>query len=205
MKYLKRYGHRNQEGAILVVAMVILLVMTVLGVGSRVNTILQQKMSIAYQQKNVASLAAEAGLRAAETFMTNNVRATTDLSIFDNGTVGLYANWNLVGQINTPDWLESSIADVVVPGAWDDNNSIPVVGYDLTVANPPRYVIEYVGQNLQGTSNKVIVDYNDPNISASSEPHYFVITAIGWSRDAGIYSVLQTTYRTGRGAGIFTY
>jgi type IV pilus assembly protein PilX len=188
---------KREQGAILIVAMVILLVMTVLGIGSRVNTIMQQKMSVAYQQKGVAHLAAEAALRAAETFLTNNVSATTNLALFNNAAIGLYSNWTMTGQIDNPVWVEAVIGDVVDPAAWDNNNSIAVLDYDATAANQPRYVIEYVGQDVMGTGNKVVVDYNDPNLSADTSPHVFQIYAIGWSRDAGIYSVLQSSYRTG--------
>lgn len=72
------------------------------------------------------------------------------------------------------------------------------------MANKPRYIIEYIGRD-KGSANKMVIDPNDPNFSSNQNPHVFQVTAIGWSKVSGIYSVLQTTYRTGSGSGNFIY
>jgi len=194
----------GQRGAILIVAMVILLVMTMVGLTSSKGTLLQQKMSVAYQQRSLASLASEAALRAAETYMQDNITTTPNLSNFAGGTVGLYSNYTVLGEISVVAAVEDSIADVANPDLWNVANSVAIAGYDPSVANPPRYIIEYVGRD-KGKANKVVVDYNDPNLSADTKPHVFQITSIGWSRDEGIYSVLQSTFKTGKGVGNFVY
>jgi len=194
----------RQQGAILVVALVILLLMTMVGLTSSVNTVLQQKMSIAYQQRGMSSLAAETALRTAEAYLTANITRTPNLSNFSGGTLGLYANYTVLGSFLEVAPASDSLNNVVDPSLWTAANSIEVVGYDPSVALPPRYIIEYIGRD-KGTGNKLLIDYNNSNNAASVEPHAFQITAIGWSRDEGIYSVLQSTFKTGKGPGNFVY
>lgn len=193
-----------QRGAILIVVLVILMVMTMIGLTSSSNMLSQQQMSVAYQQRSMASVAAEAGLRAAETYLSNNITSTPRLANFSGNTLGLYANYTMLGAINSVAPASDSLADVANPDLWDANNSVEVIDYDPTVANPPRYIIEYVGRD-KGSANKIAVDYNDPNLSADTKPHVFQVTSIGWSRDEGIYSVLRSTFKTGQGGGSFVY
>lgn len=204
---MKEINSKNQGGAVLIVAMVILLVMSVIGVSSRVSSNLQQKMTTAYQQRNLAGYAAESALKKAEDWMTTTITSSTKLSDFSSAaanTKGLYSNYTLVGEITTSLPASASLADVTDASQWTTDNSVAVTTYDTSAAKQPRYIIEYVGRD-KGTANKIIVDYNDPNIAASTDPHVFQISAIGWSRDEGIYQVLQSTYRTGSGSGNFIY
>lgn len=198
-------GPSRQQGAILVVALVVLLVMTLLGVGSRVNTLLQQKMSVAYQQKGIAGVAAETAMRAASDYLSETIINTPTLSNFQDGTLGLYSSYSFLGEINVPVPSSDSLVDVTDPADWTNANSVAVAGFDSSLANPPRYIIEYIGRQRAEGGNKKVIDYNDPNASADTSPHMFRITAIGWGRDEGIYSVLQSTYATGSGREYFVY
>tara|TARA_B100000446_G_scaffold75014_1_gene70860 strand:- start:10411 stop:11037 length:627 start_codon:yes stop_codon:yes gene_type:complete len=193
-----------QRGAILIVVLVILMVMTMIGLTSSSNMLSQQQMSVAYQQRSMAGVAAEAALRAAEAYLSNNITSTPRLANFSGNTLGLYSNYTMLGAITNTSPASVSLADVADPDLWDANNSVEVIDYDPSVANPPRYIIEYIGRD-KGTANKLAIDYNDPNIAADPKPHVFQITSIGWSRDQGIYSVLQSTFKTGKGGGSFVY
>lgn len=204
---MKQISIQKQSGAVLIVALVILVIMSVVGISSRVSSTLQQKMTTAYQQRNLAGYAAESALKKAEAWMTENVTSTNYLSNFASNaaaTNGLYSNYTLAGEISTAQPAESSLLDITDAALWTSNNSVAVTTYDTDVASQPRYIIEYIGRD-KGTANKVIIDYNDPNSSASTDPHVFQISAIGWSRDLAIYQVLQSTYRTGSGSGNFIY
>lgn len=194
----------SQGGAILVVALIILLLMTMVGLRSSVSTIEQQDMSLAYQQRSMASLASEAALRDAEAYMLNQITSTQRLSNFNGGVLGLYSNYTVLGEITVVAKASDSIADKTDPALWTAANSVAVLAYDPTVANPPRYIIEYLGRD-RGKGNKAVVDYNNPNLSASTKPHVFQITAIGWSREEGLYSVVQSTFKTGKGNSNFVY
>lgn len=204
---MKEISVQRQSGAVLIVAMVILIIMSVIGISSRVSSTLQQKMTTAYQQRNLAGYAAESALKKAEAWMSENVRSTGYLSNFSSDTAatnGLYSNYTLIGEINTAKPAELSLLDITDSELWTATNSIAVTTYDTDAARQPRYIIEYIGRD-KGTANKIIIDYNDPNSSASTDPHVFQITAIGWSREDAVYQVLQSTYSTGSGSGTFIY
>ena len=199
----RRRSFRNsrQQGAVLIVSMVILLVMTVLGVSSRVSSDLQQKMSTAYQQRSIAGYAAEAALRSAELWLSQNVLRTQDLAQFQNGALGLYSNYAFnAGGIYSPSPAVVQLDDTSLYSKWTVNNSVGVVTYDPAVANVPRYIIEYIGRGMvEGDyGNKIIKDYNITS-NQDNSPHTFLITAIGWGRDGGIYQVLESSYQTGQG------
>jgi len=194
----------RQQGAVLIVAMVILLVMTVLGVSSQVSSVLQQKMSTAYQQRNLAGLAAESALRAGEAWMNANVTSTLQLNQFVGNTQGLYSNYTVLNVFDITAPASGNLLDIADASLWTNANSIAVINYDNSVAKSPRYIIEYVGRD-KGSGAGDAQDYNDNSAATSRKPHVFQISAIGWSRTEGIYQVLESTYRTGRGPGNFDY
>ena len=70
----------RQTGAVLVVSLLILLVMTVLGVAAMGTTTLQERMANNNRQQQVAFQAAEAALRAAETYLGNTITSVTALN-----------------------------------------------------------------------------------------------------------------------------
>ena len=84
----------RQKGAVLVVSLLILLVMTVLGVAAMGTTTLQERMANNNRQQQVAFQAAEAALRAAEIYLGNTITSVTALNTNFNSAApvpGLYA------------------------------------------------------------------------------------------------------------------
>ncbi|WP_120996767.1 pilus assembly PilX family protein [Stutzerimonas urumqiensis] len=61
-----RLGHANQRGAVLLVALVMLLLLTIIGIAAMRDTNLQEKMAGNMRDHSLAFQAAEAGLRFAE-------------------------------------------------------------------------------------------------------------------------------------------
>lgn len=194
----------RQEGAVLVVALVLLLVMSLIGLSSVVSSTLQEKMASNAQQRTLARANAEVGLVAAETFLTNNIKSSSALASFNGGTLGLYSAFH-VNDVIASDQLAprtNSLADESNPALWTNANSVEVLNLsDKVKARNPRYVIEYVGRRSQ--SGTPVWSPSGP--IERGAPHLFKITAIGWSRDTGVYSVLQSHYMTGTGAGVFVY
>jgi len=88
----------KQKGVVLIVSMIMLLLLTLLAISSMNTTIMEEKITSNYKDKNTAFQAAEAALRDGETYL----RDTTPLPIF-TGENGLYQptntgapRWNLV-------------------------------------------------------------------------------------------------------------
>jgi len=120
----------KQKGAVLIVSMIMLLLLTLLAVSSMKTTIMEEKVTGNYKDKNTAFQSAEAALRAGENYLRN----TATLPVFD-GSNGLYqpttsgaSRWNLV------DWSNSD--KVVAYAPEDDDESL----YGLV--EQPNFIIE---------------------------------------------------------------
>lgn len=125
----------TEQGSTLVLALVILLVLTLIGVAGMRSTSVQEKMASNLRDKDLAFQAAEAALREAEQFLQ-----VASLPAFD-GTGGLH-------QPNRALWLD--------PATW--TNSTVSAEYDVVVqgvALQPRTIIEELEPvQLEGESVK---------------------------------------------------
>ena len=194
--------HNRQHGATLVVALIILLVMSVVGVATMRSSTLQERMAGNNRQKMLSFNAAEFALRQAEADLGAWLENSSQLANF-NGTDGKYAEIRpsaFVGAI-APLGTKSDITDVTKASLWRKtaSDSVEVAEYTAGAAHKPRYVIELIGQ---GSLNDTGTQLTNLNADAVEEvaPYFFRITAIGWSKDANIYSVLESIYRTGDGS-----
>jgi len=181
----------RQRGAVLVVSLLILLVMTVLGVAAMGSTTLQERMANNNRQQQVAFQAAEAALRAAETFLGNTISDATALRTNFNSVVpvaGLYAE-------RAP---MTGVATYPLPAGFDiyDDNDWLAAGSAVevisltSVTQRPRYIIEYVGR-VGAPPN----DYSGKK--PDTRQFGFRITAIGWGEGAAPNAryLLQSSYR----------
>lgn len=181
----------RQTGAVLVVSLLILLVMTVLGVAAMGTTTLQERMANNNRQQQVAFQAAEAALRAAETYLGNNVNSVTALTVNFNSAapmIGLYAERApMTGVATYP--LPAGF-DIYNDNDWLTAGNTVEVNTVTSVTQRPRYLIEYVGRVGP-----------PPNEYSGKKPdtrqYGFRITAIGWGEGAAPNArhVLQSSYR----------
>lgn len=115
----------NQRGAVLVVGLLLLVVLTLIGVASMQMTTLQERMAGNMREQEQAFQSAEAALRAGETFL----RTTDPLPAFV-GAGGLYPE----PDPKAPLWNQKS--------TWGGDGSRPYTG-TLSVGLPnPRFIIE---------------------------------------------------------------
>ena len=175
---------RKQRGAALVVSLIILLIMTVIGVTSMRGSVLEEKMAGNARQAMVASHAAEASLRAGETWIIANVKNPGDLVQFSNGTLGLYSQ---------RDPLLLPGFDIYDDSAWAGNSvSVGLTGIippgglkNQLVSQDPAYIVEYIGRVGPPPLN---YDKPDPRQYA------FRITAIGWGEDANAHFLAESYF-----------
>ena len=164
--------YKKQQGIVLVVSLVLLVLVTLISVSSMKNTVLEEKMAGNYKDKNAAFQAGEAALREGESYLFN----TVTLPFFDGTTTGLYqpttsgaARWDAVT------WSSTS------------GEVINYSGNLSNVASAPMYIIE----ELPAIS--------DPESSletgVAQENKYFRITtqAVGDTENAAV--TLQSTYK----------
>lgn len=212
----------SQSGATLVIALIILLVMSMIGISNMQSSTLQERMAGNAKQKTTARIAAESALKEAERWLTANVRSSADLFLF-SGVGGLYtAVPTLYARAAAPVARSAeSIADVTVAENWvgrghglgsyqePNSDSNGLIDGEL-VAQQPQYIIEFIGRESgTGYREVAVQDYEAKQGSNASganiKPYMFRITAIGWGKDKNIYTVLESIYKTGYGPGNFVY
>jgi len=168
---------RQQRGAVLIVSLIMLLVMTLLGVSSMKGSAMEEKMTRNLHDKNLAFQAAEAALRAAEQNIQDNIIAT---NIFDtNGSDGLYNRsglriWENIG--------------------WTAADSLEYSGFDSTyrVSSPPRYVIQHLATTIDAASAFNLSNYGQGTGAGKIET--FLITARGTGGSDDSVVILQSSW-----------
>lgn len=158
----------SQRGAALIVALVMLLVMTVLGISAARTTNLQERMAGNLRDSNLAFQAAERALREGETFLRGGT-----LPVFA-GANGLLTMRNDAGQASawsTYDWA---------------GNGRAVTGI-LHVSRAPLYVIEELPPVPEAGGSE--------RFGALPDIGFYRITAQAQGGSADAITILQTTYR----------
>jgi type IV pilus assembly protein PilX len=117
----------RQTGAVLIIVLVMLLVLTILGVSSLTTSSLEQKMAGNSRDRHIAFQAAEAALSYGEDFITSSINAQ---SAFTN-TNGFYKENDGPASYNA---FDSSW--------WTGTNSIVYPTSIVEVNTAPRYTIE---------------------------------------------------------------
>lgn len=159
----------KQKGVVLIVSMIMLLLLTLLAVSSMNTTIMEEKITSNYKDKNTAFQSAEAALRDGERYLRN----TTPLPIF-TGANGLYQPTNS----GAPRWNL-----VVWTDAAQRKSYVGLTG----VADQPNYIIEELFPiiNTKGSAQ----------VGVELENQFYRVTsqAVGSSETALV--MLQSVYK----------
>lgn len=161
----------NERGAALIVALVMLLVMTVLGVSAARNTNLQERMAGNLRDNNLAFQSAERALREGEAFLQSaTIPAFT-------GANGLLLMQDGAGQASF--WSND---------AWwvANGRTVTAISGDL-VARPPLYVIEELPAIEEEGGSLVF--------GALPDIGFYRITAQAQGGTPDAVTILQSTYR----------
>jgi type IV pilus assembly protein PilX len=173
----------RQQGAILIVSLLMLLVMTLLGITAVSTTSLEEKMASNNRQRQLAFQAASSALRDAETWMrTNIIRVSQFETTFNSTPVELY--W--VRQPTPGDAIRVVPMDIYDGYAWTVGNSQQPPTSVTNAVKKPRYVIEYMGR-----IGEPPLDYTEPD----NRNYAFRVTAIGWGTDNITTYVTQSAFR----------
>ncbi len=167
----RRPARFGQRGAALIVALVLLLVVTVLGVTSMRTTTLQERMAGNLRDNHLAFQAAEAALRDGEELLQG-----ATVPAFD-GSGGLLPRQSGAGSAeywNAHAWLTNSRVASRLDGA------------DMTAA-PARYVIEELPP-ITGEGDSL-------RFGPLPEVGFYRVTAMGVGGTTDAVVILQTIYR----------
>lgn len=143
-----RHDYRSQNGAALLVALILLVVITLVGLAAIGTTILQNKAAANQYDRQVAFQSAEAALRQAQAAITT---ATAGVGVPVTQAVltsALFEDCSNVYNTTTPTvCLANPFDDALVPAA--DVVTVPASAYSAgAVASglQPQYVVQYLGQ-----------------------------------------------------------
>ncbi len=170
-------GLQQQRGAVLIVSLIMLLVMTLLGVTSMKGSAMEEKMTRNLHDRNLAFQAAEAALREAEKYIQDNIIAT---NTFDtNGSDGLY---------------DRSYMRIWEDITWTaaDSREYSGFGNSYKVASPPRYVIQHLATTVDAADALNQSNYGQGTGAGKIET--FLITARGTGGSDTAAVILQSTW-----------
>jgi len=171
---MNKINHNRQAGVTLVVSLVLLVAMTLLGVTSIQSTRTEVAMAGNLREAGLTFNAAEAGLRFGESFVEGSVTTT----IYAVPANGLYA--------------ETAVdPDYAIPATWTASQQA-IFGL-ANVAQPPDFIIRYLGDRSQNAVAKVnIGGYGtaQPGITVSN----FRVTARGTGQSGNARRFVQSYY-----------
>lgn len=195
MPFPLNYGHvyrgnARESGAVLVVSLIMLLLVTVLGLSTIGTTTMQEKMAANTRDKDLAFQAAELALKVAEKALEEEGLTALDFTPeCSNGLCAPHLMSASFSRWEDPN-LCSSGEDI-----WSCNKSRAVGDADVVDLNihsqPPRYFIEILAD--LDTADRLNVGNIGDSVH-SEEVTVYRITAIGYGGSATSQTVLQSTY-----------
>jgi type IV pilus assembly protein PilX len=156
-----------QRGATLIVAMILLLLITMIGVAGMQTTNMQERMAGAMMDRNQAFQTAESALRSAEIYLAAT-KSPTSTKLGSTAKPGSSDYWDSVFN-------------------WTTATAITDAKYDELAADP-LYVIEKISTVAAGSS----VQYKD---AQSTNVITYRVTAKGTGLSNNTQVILQSTYR----------
>lgn len=174
---------QHQHGAVLIISMIILLLLTILGVTSMRTTQLEERMAGNARDRHVAFEAAEAALVDAEQF----VQTLVTKNPFDtDGSDGLYEDSGTIGKVEYyVDWSGGTPTKSFLTA----NNITTSEG----IATQPKYVIQLIPSDESIGADAVnLGNYGD--VAAKTGTTLVRITARGTGSSDNSVVILQSVF-----------
>jgi len=170
---------KRKSGAVLIISLIILLLLTLIGATAIQTTSLEEKMAGNLRDKNLAFQAAETALRAGETRLNSPASLT-----FDNvGTGGYYLVSSTIPTASA----------ILTPLFWTENPVATYIGGTLShVISAPRYIIE----KLLSTPSTCPNPLNSLEFGQANPPvNWYRIIARGTGATNNAVVTLQSIYK----------
>jgi type IV pilus assembly protein PilX len=167
---------KSQQGAVLIIGLIMLLLLTIIGMSSIRGTDLQERMAGNARDHNVAFQAAEAAVRNGESYLSSATIVPFTTPSLPGYQKDLTAT--PVQFWNESRWKTDAVqmADSVIKGA----------------AKPPRYVLEQLQISISPGSYGSGVDQQ--SMDSMAEREVFRVTGHGVGSTADSEALIQTTY-----------
>lgn len=173
---MKMLNYRSQAGVTLVLSLVILVTLTMLGITSIQNTRTEISMAGNLREAGLTFNAAEAGLRAAETFVDQSISK----SIYADPAIGLYNQTD-----DDPIYGDSATWDTAHPSGL----SLPYI----LPADQPLFIVKFLGDRSQNEVAAVNIGgygSGQPGMTVSN----FRITARGTGQSGNARRYVQSYF-----------
>ncbi|MGD8177230.1 pilus assembly PilX family protein [Marinimicrobium sp. ARAG 43.8] len=176
----------SQRGAVLIIGLIMLLLMTIVGLAAIRGSGLQEMMAGNMRERTLAFQAAEAGLREGETELIN--LAPED---FDDQVNGLYPD---LGVVSTNPFQQSlSEWSAEQWGARGLQTSLSLEG---PVSGPPIYVVEHMTALAQQVAENTGSGIDIGSLESTGlELDFYRVSARGESASGTATAIVQSTYR----------
>ena len=185
------HSSRKQRGAVLIVALIFLVVMTMLILASIRGTVMQERMAANLYDRSLAFQAAEAALREGERFVVETSPKPTGTGCDSSGNCGK------PDPDDPPAWK--------VEGNWDDAHSaedghghVIQIG-DLPV--PPQFLVELLADDMAEVNlcESTAIDPDAPCYGGPEGLRYRITARSGEAGRAVV--ILQSVYAVPKPAG----
>lgn len=198
-KKLNEQLFKKQKGVVLVVALIMLLVMTSIGITLMSGATLQERMAGNNRQLTVARANAQAAIAIAEAQLENMAIQTRDDVITNITGTGFYIDVGVdqTHPYSTATSPMSTVLDLTDESNWTAGTNAIAASAVSTDGPSPMYMVEYIGRMKYGELDTDIDVGIENQSSVSASPFVFRITALGYDNTGNISAVLQTTYSTG--------
>jgi len=184
MKNLNIKNYQKQSGAVLVMALLMLFVLTLIGVSSINTTSMEEKMSGNTRNRHVAFQAAETAVRDAERDITTNINNPAAQFTATGGASGRYS---LGDGPTTTDALNNSWWS----GAAKTSSAASTT---YGVKSSPIYTIEYLGETKQEEASDVNLFGGEEGQGGQGGIHTFRITVRGTGLTDNSVVVIQSHF-----------
>lgn len=180
MMSLPNPNYHRQQGAALLIGLLLLLIMTVLALSSSNVSILQERMAGNVTQLNLAFQEAERTLREIET-------RVAEIAEGGSGGLGVIPMWGDAGVGN----LLPSDCSMSAPVGWNWNTSTPwqtapTTGNDFLILDLSDYISG--GQVFASACRPV------SEVGMTTAGEYFLIVARGQSPDGSAEAIVQSIF-----------
>ena len=183
---------RRERGAALIISMILLVLITLVGVASLRNVLLEEKMTANYYDRSLAFQAAEAGLRAGEAVAEAQAAATPKhaqalaLAVPTNATL---CSSSCLGGLCSP---PGPAPDFFCEGRWNITGFtgwVEATGVTLNAqaGGKPQYFVEFLGNTFPCNPN----DASSPKDCAR-----YRVTARSQAGTDRAEVILQSVYAT---------
>lgn len=203
---------RGQRGAVLVVALIFLILLTILAISASGRSLLQQRMAGGLRNAQLAEVSAGTALRGAEWKLWTSTSQLTGTPLlcgsgvlagscyrYDPSDKAIYGPSGTVTKFRTSaTWVTTGAQEYTGPGGSVDYTD-PGTGYETSrLAKNPYYIIEDMGVELppgvSGGLHESGVTGSGGGGASSTSRHVYRITARATGGDENTVRMLESTF-----------